>query len=110
MLAQHRQPLTVGVGGRPDDVGRPPDQDRAGGDHGAWRDQRALAQDAAITEPGTGHEDRAVADLAQVADGRPDDRGAVTEDGALAAGCEDWQLADVKQALAALLSSTCHAC
>jgi hypothetical protein len=83
MLAQHRQPLTVGVGGRPDDVRRPPHQDRAGRDHGARRDQRALAQDAAIAEPGAGHEDRAVADLAQVADARPDDGGAVTENGPL---------------------------
>jgi hypothetical protein len=32
---------------------------------------------------GARHEDRAVADLAQVADGSADDRGAVTEDGAL---------------------------
>ena len=83
MLAQHRQPLTVGVRGRPDDVRWAPDQDRPGRDHGARRDQRALAQDAAITEPGTGHEDRAVADLAQIADGGADDRGAVTENGAL---------------------------
>ena len=83
MLAQHRQPVTVGVGGRPDDVGRAPDQDRAGRDDGARRDQRALAQDAAVAQTGARHEDRAVADLAQVTDGRPDDRGAVTENGSL---------------------------
>jgi hypothetical protein len=83
MLAQHRQPLTVGVRGRPDDVGRAPDQDRAGRDHGVRRDQRALAQDAAVAQPGARHQDRAVADLAQVADGSADDRGAVTENGAL---------------------------
>src|SRR6185437_11119913 len=54
-----------------------------GGDHGAGRDQCALAQDAPAAEPGARHEDRAVADLAQVADRRLDDGGAVTEDGAL---------------------------
>src|ERR1700760_2522422 len=65
-------------------MGRAPDQDRTGGDHGVRRDQRALAQDAAAAEAGARHEDRAVPDLAQVADGRADDGGAVTEDGALA--------------------------
>ena len=84
MLAQHRQPLTVRVRGRPDDMGRAPDQDRTGRDNCARREQCALAQDAAAAESGTRHQDRAVADLAQVADGRPDDGGAVTEDGALA--------------------------
>src|SRR6204780_80640 len=54
------------------------------GDSGAGGAQSALAEDAPAAEPGAGHEDRAVADLAQVADGRPDDRGAMTEDGALA--------------------------
>src|SRR6478736_7655460 len=65
-------------------MGRAPDQNGTGGDHGARRDQRALAQDAAAAEAGARHEDRAVPDLAQVADGRPDDGGAVAEDGALA--------------------------
>ena len=84
MLTQHRQPLTVGVRGRPDDVRRAPDQHRTGRDDGVWRDQRALAQNAPAAEARAWHEDRAVADLAQVTDRRPDDGGAVAEDGALA--------------------------
>src|SRR6266851_330042 len=83
MLAQHRQPLAVGVRGRPDNVWRAPDEDRVGGDHGVRGNQRALAKDAAIAQTRARHEDRTVADLAQVADGGADDRGAVTENGAL---------------------------
>ena len=84
MLAQYRQPLTVRVRGRPDDMGRAPDQDRTGRDNRVRREQRSLAQDAAAAESGTRHQDRPVADLAHIADGCPDDGGAVTEDGALA--------------------------
>jgi hypothetical protein len=83
VLAQHREPLPVGVGGRPDDVRRAPDQDRVGRDHGAGRHQRAFAQDAPTAEAGAGHQDRAVADLAQVTDASADDGGPVAEDGAL---------------------------
>jgi hypothetical protein len=83
VLTQHREPLPVGVRGRPDHVRRAPDQDRVGRDHGAGRDQRALAQDAPAAEAGARHEDRAVPDLAQVTDGGADDGGPVTEDGAL---------------------------
>src|SRR6516225_7008926 len=65
-------------------MGRAPDQDRTGRDHGARGYQGALAEDASAAEPGARHEDRAVADLAHVADISTDDRGPVTEDGALA--------------------------
>src|SRR3954447_20468160 len=49
----------------------------------AGRDERALAENAAVPDPGAWHEDRAVADLAEVSDGGADDLRAVAEDGAL---------------------------
>jgi len=51
--------------------------DRAGWDEGAF------AEDAAVAQPRAGHEDRPVADLAQVADASAHDGGAMAEDGAL---------------------------
>ena len=42
-------------------------------------DEGAFAEEDAVTEAGPGHEDRGVADLAQVADGRADDEAAMAE-------------------------------
>src|SRR5262249_56891121 len=49
----------------------------------AWRNQCALAQDAAIAQARAWHEDRTVADLTQVTDDGADDQGAMTENGTL---------------------------
>ena len=57
-------------------------------------DQRALAQDAAVAQTGARHEDRPIADLAQVTDGGANDRGAVTEDGALTYSDRPLECAD----------------
>jgi hypothetical protein len=46
------------------------------------RHHRALAEEHSVAEPGARHEDRGVADLAQVADRRPDDEAAMAEGGA----------------------------
>src|SRR3954452_17111276 len=64
-------------------MGRPADQHGLVGDDGAGRDEGALTQDAAVAQAGTGHQDRPVADLAQIPDAGYDDRGAVAEDRAL---------------------------
>jgi hypothetical protein len=52
-------------------------------DDAAGGRQGALAENAPVDEPGAGHEDGAVADLAQVADTSAEDGGAVPEHGAL---------------------------
>jgi hypothetical protein len=62
----------------------PADEHGVGVDDRAVGNQGALAEDAAIAQPGTGHQDGPVADLAQVTDPSADDRGAVAEDRALA--------------------------
>jgi|tagenome__1003787_1003787.scaffolds.fasta_scaffold20902274_3 hypothetical protein len=79
---QRGQPSTIRASGGTQDVRRPPDEHGAGRDHAVGRDEGALAEDAA-TQPGTRHQDGAVADFAQVTDPSADDRGAVAEDRAL---------------------------
>src|SRR6476620_1781114 len=61
----------------------PPDEHRISRDHRIRRNQRALPQNAPVSEPGARHEDCAVTDLAQVSNGGADDGGAVSEHRAL---------------------------
>ena len=51
-----------------DDARRPADGDRAVGQSRTGRYERALTEEHATAEPRAGHEDRRVADLAQIAD------------------------------------------
>ena len=81
--AQGGQPGPVAVGGRAQHVRRAADEHGAVRDDGAGRDESALAEDAAVTQPRAGHEDRPVADLAEIPDAGSDDGGAVAEDRAL---------------------------
>ena len=67
---------------RADDAGRATDGDDVARQGHPGRHERALAEEDAVAEPGAGHQDRGVADLAQVADRRADHDAAVAEDGA----------------------------
>ena len=73
----------VGVGGGAQHVRWPADQHGTGRDDRTAGNQGALPEDAAITQPGTGHENRPIADLAQVADVGAQHARAVPENGAL---------------------------
>ena len=83
MLPQRGHPLAVGVTCRTQHMRRPADQDGVRGYQGARRDQRPLAEDAAVAQQRPRHQDRAVTDLAQITDSRADDYSPVAEDGAL---------------------------
>ncbi len=62
-------------------AGRPTATTSSGSDIPA-RNERALAEEHPVADPGAGHEDGGVADLAEVADGGADDQAAMTERGA----------------------------
>src|SRR5207244_6571431 len=83
------------VGGRgSDDARRSSDHDDVARQRRPRRDEGALAEEDAISEPGAGHEDRGVPDLAQVAHGRADHLAAMTERRATADDRRDLRGAD----------------
>ena len=81
-VPERREPAEVVRRRRSDDTGGAPDRDRLVREHHSGRDECPFTQEDPVAEAGTGHQRRSVADLAQVAHGRPDDGAAVPEDGA----------------------------
>jgi hypothetical protein len=76
---QAEQATLVRLVGRPDDARRLTDGDRAGRDPLAGRHQRALAEEATRPDRRSRQQDGRVADLAEVANLRADDRAPVAE-------------------------------
>src|SRR5207244_10202134 len=79
-VAQRGEAAEIVGGDGPDDPRRPPDGDDVARQRRPRRNAGALAEEDAVPEPGAGHEDRSVPDLAEVARDCSDHRAEVAED------------------------------
>jgi hypothetical protein len=93
-VAECREATDVVGRGGAHDARRPPDGDDVARQRRPGRDEGALAEEHAISEARTGHEDRGVPDLAQVAHDRSQDLAAVPERRATADDRRDIAVAD----------------